>query len=462
MGRLDEQRDTLLRGELPELDMQYEVYEAAGRIGLVRLLPITPLGDLLAPEAGKIDLNHVDADGLARTGMIEEELSEAIIAYRDQTLGRPFQSVTELLDVEGVTPEMIYGPLDELTVMDEMTGGTGGNGREGDPGRRMAMLFAQPTPRGLADLLTVYGYEPVLQQSGDYCIPLAIAWTDDLTSRFEERFGDLVEDVRAIITSENVSDESDVVRLLRERAVPVERWPELLDSLSPEPGEYRFGRLDINTASYEALLTLTEPDIARQIVNAREDLSREERATIVWPLTRGIIDEEAFETMAPKITTRCYTYRLWIAAGEVDADDEDGPLKHPLICEIVIDLAASTPRVAYLRDVTMLQIAALLAADLSPDLSPEAPLRRDDPEEAGDEPADPGQSGNTPTSDIPAESDFFPDDSLGTESDNEQRQALPGGAVPEQPANESGTKGSDSSRSQRIGRWKNGNASESS
>lgn len=343
------------------------------------------------------------------------------------------------------------------------------------------MLFAQPTPRGLADLLTVYGYEPVLQRSGDYCIPLTIQWTDDLMSRFEERFGDLAEDVRALITSRNLRDESDVVRLLRERAVPVERWPELLDSLSPETGEFRFGRLDINNASYEALLTLTEPDIARQIVNAREDLSPQERATIVWPLMRGIIDEETFETMAPKITTRCYTYRLWIAAGEVDAGDEDGPLKHPLICEIVIDLAGPTPRVAYLRDVSMLQTAALLAADLNPDQTNQPP-QSNNPVRIGEESAATGQSGNTFASDIPAERDFFPDDLPRSESDNEQRQGLTGGAVsggavsgeavsgeavsggvvPEQPANESGTNGSDAARSQRIGRWKNGKAGDSS
>ncbi len=126
MSRLDEQRDTLLRGELPELDMQYEIYEAAGRIGIVRLLPITPERDRFAAEAGKIDLNHVDAEGLARTGMIDQELASSIIAYRDQTLGRPFQSIAELLDVEGVTPEMIYGPLDELTVMEETSGAGGG------------------------------------------------------------------------------------------------------------------------------------------------------------------------------------------------------------------------------------------------------------------------------------------------------------------------------------------------
>ena len=295
MGRLDEQRDTFLRGELPELDSQYEIYESARRIGMIRLLPITPEGDHLAAEAGKIDLNHVEAAALVMTGMIDEELAQAIIDFRDQTLGRPFQSIAELLEVEGVTPEMIYGPLDELTVMDEETTGGGVEG--------MATLFAQPTPRGLADLLTVFGIEPVLQESGDYCIPLTIEWTDELTPRFEERFGDLVEDVRAIITSEKMSDESDLVRVLRERAVPVERWAELLDALSPEAGEFRYGRLDINSASYESLLSIVDPDIARQIVNARDDLTPQKKASITWPLMQGNIDEEAFETMASKITT---------------------------------------------------------------------------------------------------------------------------------------------------------------
>ncbi len=44
MGRLNEQRETILAGRTPELDETYEIYETGTRVGVVRLLPVGPGG----------------------------------------------------------------------------------------------------------------------------------------------------------------------------------------------------------------------------------------------------------------------------------------------------------------------------------------------------------------------------------------------------------------------------------
>ena len=99
----------------------------------------------------------------------------------------------------------------------------------------------------------------------------------------------------------------------------------------------------------------------------RDGLSADDRATIVWPAIEGIVQPEAYNELAGRITTRCWTYRLRLAAGELDPDEPDGPLTNPVIYEVVIDLSAPRPRVAYLRDITLLQTTALLAAGAAVD-----------------------------------------------------------------------------------------------
>ena len=43
--------------------------------------------------------------------------------------------------------------------------------------------------RGLADAVTVYGFEPALQRSGKLRIDLNVEWSDELAERVTERFG---------------------------------------------------------------------------------------------------------------------------------------------------------------------------------------------------------------------------------------------------------------------------------
>ena len=318
MSDLNDQRQRILDGERPTVSDEYVIYEQDARLGVVRLVSLGHDAARLVPEAGKLDLNIVDAMMLADTELVEPELAEAVIDFRDRDLGGSFQSVAQLLGVPGITPELIYGPIDEIRVMDEAMG------------ESIEDLSSIGSPdnasRGLADVVTVYSFEPALQRNGRLRINLNTEWSEELGRRVEERFGRDVRDVlRRIMVEEGrtFDSEAELFEVLRFFNVEPDGWPEIVDTFTAESGEFHFGRVDINSAPYEALVALPGlgPDEAAAIVQMRESLSPDERATIAWPAIAQIVPPEAYDELAGRITTRCWTYRLRLAAGEVDPDE---------------------------------------------------------------------------------------------------------------------------------------------
>ena len=345
MALLDEQRPEILDGRTPRIDEEFVIYETAGRIGVVRLLAVGPGGELLVPEAGRLDLQSADADALAATGMIDDVLARAIVAHRDGTLNRPYQSVGELLDVPGMSAETLYGPIDEPRDIPDADG----------------------SPRGLADVVTVYGFEPALQQDGTLRINLNVPWSDELAERVTERFGSGASETLQRIVAGGTAFDSDakIFEVLNFFQMQPSDWPEIIDTFTTDDSEMHYGRLDINTASYEALLGLPgiEPEQATEIVQMRDDLADDERATIAWPAIHGIIDAGLYEQIGGLITTRSWTWRLRLAAGEINALDADAPLTDAVVYEVVVDLSAPRTRLAYIREITWLRSTALIAAD---------------------------------------------------------------------------------------------------
>jgi len=381
MSTLNDQRDRILDGELPQVSAEYTIYETETRLGVVRLLPISPGRERLVPEAGRLDLNHVDAEMLRRSGLLDAVSAQAVVSFRQNDPGRGFGSVAELLNVPGLTPETVYGPIDELTVEDDAF-------ESGVLTERASTLYGHESPRGLADVVTVYGCEPALQQNGKRRINLNVPWSEELGRRLDQRFGAGSSEILRRMFESGTTFENDakIFGVLRFFDMDPSDWPQIIDALTTDPGEYHFGRLDINTASYEALVALPGIDAeqAAALVRVRESLSAEERATVAWPAIRGIVEPEAYDQLAGRITTRSWTYRVRIEAGEVDADDREGALSNPVIYEAVIDLSAPKPRVAYLRDITMLQTAARVAANATP--AP-APGFTEDPDDVLREPS---------------------------------------------------------------------------
>jgi DNA uptake protein ComE-like DNA-binding protein len=362
MTRLDEQRDEILAGRLPRLEDQYTVDESSGRRGVVRLLPAAGDGRRLVPEAGKLDVNAADADALAATGLVDAALAAAIIENRTGAIGRPFRAAEELLSVPGITADLLYGPLDALAV---------------EPAAPAGIAADAAGPRKLLDRLTVFAVEPALQRDGKLRINLNVPWSEELARRVDDRFGDGAGEALRRIMAEGTTfaRDADIVRTLRSFNVPPQNWPPYLDTFTTGSGEHLFGRIDLNTAHEEALRGIPgiDADLAARIVASRSQLTSEQRATPAWPVLLGIIPPEDFAALADRVTTRSWTYRLRLAAGEVDADEADAPggtdlpMRDTVACEVIIDLSSPRPRVAYLREVTLLRAAAVFLASESPE-----------------------------------------------------------------------------------------------
>jgi DNA uptake protein ComE-like DNA-binding protein len=362
MAELGAQRDRILEGERLDAEDEYVLYELDDRMGVARLLPLTTSGDLLVPEAGRLDLNTTTAEELERTNAVDAIIAQAIVAYRDSKLGRPFQSVAELLHVPGVDAELLYGPVEDMAPL------------EGGSFDARATTFEDGayvdseggSSRGLADLVTVYGFEPDVQRDGKLRINLNVEWSEELGVRLDERFGEgagaLVKQI--IDNGTTFNDDAAIVRVLRFFNTPLEDWADIIDALTTAAGEYRFGRVDLNTASADVLAALPglTRELALDIVDRRDEVDLDARSTIMWPAEEGILETQAYEQLAGRITVRSWTYRFRLVAGEVDADDPDGPLMNPVVLEGVVDLCESRPRLAYLRDVTLFDLTARMMA----------------------------------------------------------------------------------------------------
>jgi len=475
MVRLNEQRDGILNGERPRLDEEYVIYETDGRSGVVRLLPMAGMDERLVPEAGKLDLNAVDAQTLIDTGLVDPVTAGRIVQFRDAEAGGSFQSVAELLHVPGMTVEAVYGPLDDLTVMDQAQRRVEDlGGRIGD---RLGLRGVDAAARGLADLLTVYSVEPALQRNGKLRINLNVPWSEELGRRIEERFGPGSADMLRGIFDGGATFESKarVFETMRSLGMGPEEWRDPADALTTEPGPFIFGRLDINTASAEALAALpaVDEDAAAAIVETRETLAPGDLATVVWPVIEGILEPEVYDEIGGLITTRSWTYRLRLAAGEVVIGDGDAGgaggtvaggdearLLDPIIYEAVIDLSGVQPRVAYLRELTMLQTAALLvaASPESDEPDDEEAMAADDATLAGASeaaPGDPGFGDLDPGDDLEFGGlDLGGDGGAGGGSDGGGAAMASGPGRSPGGAASGGSASSD--RRRRIGRWHSG------
>jgi DNA uptake protein ComE-like DNA-binding protein len=390
MSRLQDQRDRILQSQLPILDSEYEIYQvsAAGlsvsRRGIVRLLAVNSAGAVLACESGKLDLNTIDADALANTGLMDPSRAQAIVAYR--TARGALQSVDELLNIAeaGVNVQTLHGPIEQLAAMTEAPLRNRSRIRTPEQpsdqrasgeiqSRRVDGEEEEADVRGLADVLTVFSCEPMLQSNGQRKINLAAGWSDDLAAQIARQFGQTfaAQVKRAFDRGATFDRPAKVFQELRKAGVAPEDWPAFLDAFATQSDEYAFGRLDINTAPYEALLALpgVTAEQAARMVSVRQELTALERTTIAWPVIQQIIKPEEIDLLADRMTTRCWAYRVRLAAGEVDAQAPGAPLNNPVTYEAVIDLAADQPRIAYLRDMTQLQVAAQIAASVQQDFA---------------------------------------------------------------------------------------------
>ncbi|MCA9295296.1 MAG: helix-hairpin-helix domain-containing protein [Phycisphaerales bacterium] len=343
LHEFDRQREDILASNPAVLDEQYTLYDLRNRLGVMRLQAIGVEQSRAQPESSLLDVNHVTTEMLNAFEFIPVDVAQRIPAFREAR-GRPYTSLADLLEVDGVDAELLFGP----------PRGEGDGVSSVDPSFDTA-------PRALADVLTVFGVEPALQRNGRLRINLNTPWSDELGGRLNERFGEGTDAIVKDIMGNGTTFESDAKLyevMLFFKMEPSE-WPEVVDALTTSLDPFLYGRLNINTASADVLAALPELDMetAASIVDARQSLTDEERQTEVWPVLRDLVPAATYATLGPKLTTRSWTYRVRFEVGEVNAEDSEGDLDRPLGFEAVIDLASPRARLAALREITLSPIA---------------------------------------------------------------------------------------------------------
>ncbi len=287
-----EQRNDVLGGAEFEVDDPIELFTEGNRAGMFRLdarMTETPVSlDAL------LDVNTATAEMLSNLPGMDETLGDAMAA------ALPVRSLRELLEVEGVTVELLYGEYDET-------------------GR----LVSQGVP--LASLLTVGSVDPgVTAGVGETPAGRGRVGLDRFTySSFEPELAELVGEAAAGECVQFLMGQSSVPALpgplasaaLKGGVEPsaVGLW---LDALAGEKAT-RAGCVDINRAPVEVLAVIPGfgPEVAQQIVDARQSLGAEETASILWPLEQGIVDEEGMLAAVDRITTRSVRWVLRAEAG---------------------------------------------------------------------------------------------------------------------------------------------------
>lgn len=398
MAELDRQRQDMRDGHEPQVSDQWSLYGTSTERGMVYLLPVGPDDELIVSESAKLDINLADAASLERVGtFIPPELAEAIVTARNARSGARFDSLADLLDVKGVTPELLWGPLGKVELQRAVEG-------ESDPEaqferrlRYMERGIAGPAPRGLADLLTVYSIEPVIQTTGRYRINLNSEYDDRMHRRIARRFGDeLAETVRTFRRNEpDLVIDNRLWYTLLAQADPEDGNPdEYLDGFCLDEQRFAQGRVDVHRAPLDVLAALPglDADLATAVVSARESLSASERAGLRWLIESGALTAEQWVAAAPRLTWRTSAWRVRVLGRVLAGDGEAPQVEAECVYEAVIDLSSPQPRVAYLRDVTMLETVValrhLVPAAQAAEEDDEAPSEVDDrePDGANDEP----------------------------------------------------------------------------
>ena len=389
-AELARSRAVMLRGETPDLPARIEILELEtgenARIGVAMLLPVGPGGARLVAEAGRIDLNGVDAEAIADTGLVTMVEARTIVAARDARPGGRFESVLDLLSLKGdvsFTPERMLGPLDEIRILSRV------DAEESSTGERILERLEADLAgdvRGLADLFTVNAFEPDVRLDGtprldpDLAEPGAVADAgieDPATVELLERFFGGGADVAADRDRErgrndrNASDADDD----QEPEIPASGGPMsrlrravredgadsglALDAIARDPGAWRNGLLDINTASVAAMQSVEgiDPPLATAIAARRDSLAVDRRFSRLWPVEEGLVEPANWDEVADRITTRSTVWRFVIAVG-IELEGADEGLETPTAWEVVLDCGSVPPRVVELRDVTMLELAA--------------------------------------------------------------------------------------------------------
>lgn len=358
------QREAVLGGADFELDVPFEVFTQGERSGVFRLdatLTETPVSlDAL------LDVNTADATMLAGLPGLDETIAGAIVAKL------PVRSLGELLGVEGVTVELLYGEYD-------------------DSGR----LISDMPP--LASLLTVGSVDPSFTigvgsiESATEQVDVSGEFDQAVVDRARELVGPQ-EGGAALATvlgegRQRPKTRADLAQALRSAGQSLVTSGQIVDGVcfGAEPAR---GRVDINRAPLEVLAVLPglDAESAEAIVDARRSLAPEQLCDPLWPLREGLVDESDMVKLLDRVTTRSVRWVLRAEAGMSAADRErsvgvdsiedvqriragmaaaqDDRLSDRVAMDLLVDFSGSKPAVVPLGEVSIAGELAVVARAL--------------------------------------------------------------------------------------------------
>lgn len=388
--QLAEHREELLQGMVVDVEHEWTLYEEpGGRRAVIRLVPIGEAGAYLVSETGKVDLNQASKEMLkALPGIGTEERAQKIID------ARPFTSVEELVRVDGVVADVLYGFVNAPEIS-EAHGGTGAQESIGSERGTSSFNPGDGLGEGsgsnpsLIDLLTVFSFDPNIQagiesadKRGKLRVNLNVPWSDRFERAIEEQWGSEAVAVVKQLFDQGMQFRTDreMIQNLRKMGIDdADIIMQITDAVTTSDDMYRLGRIDILQASPTVLATLPGLDYARalDITDRRDRLSDDARLSAMWLVQEGIVTLDEYEVLADLVTTRSMQWRVRIEAGFEDPQayqriagvsesvlegfaeltSEVSTLKDRVVYDAVIDVASERPRVAYLREVTMLDLA---------------------------------------------------------------------------------------------------------
>lgn len=404
MSELASQRESMLDGIEPRVTDEWTVFEGSnGQRGVYRLVPIgEDLRTVIESESAKLDLNRATEEMLAAHPLIGADLAGRIVARRASA---GFGSVEELLELEGVTQAML----------------------DGDSGEGIEVGFREAS-RGLRDVVTVFSFDPNVQAGvgrdgrshrGELRVNLNVPWSERLGRAIERRWGtDAAKGVESL-KKQNVDMSSlgAFCGFLKPLNIEDDLWVGVLDSITTTDDLYVPGLIDINRARADVLACVPGigEEAAEEIADRRDSLDAATLQSIYWPVQEGILTLDHFVLAVDHITARSMQWRVRVEAGmladEAELDrlacggagdgriggllPEEPELTHRVVVEAVIDVSSQRPRVAYLRDVTMLETAKRwVRADESEAVMEDLELEAEGSELESDLEADQPESGS--------------------------------------------------------------------
>ena len=176
------------------------------------------------------------------------------------------------------------------------------------------------------------------------------------------------------------ADDGVVARELIARGVDLARIDQILAGCTLEAGTHGAPRLDIVRADVRALAALDGlgAEAAARIVDLRDSLDETERRGTSWLVSRRALTPEQYGAVAGRITHRSALWRFRIEARIERGEGETGvrsararsssagnaPRDDPRASyafDCIVDVSTERPRIAFLRDVSLLPTARALA-----------------------------------------------------------------------------------------------------